>query len=286
MITADDPAPTPHAPRPLTVDLHHEQTSPREWARELWKTRALVAVLTRKEFHTRYRRVSFGILWALILPFMQATIIVVVLSHVIKLHSGTHYGVFVLSGVVPWAFFTSAFSAGATAIVDNVGLASRVYFPRVVLVIVQVAQALYALGISLVIVLVLSPVLGVAPTFRVLLIVPASLLLIGVILSMCMILSALHVYFRDIRYLVGAAMLVWFYVTPIIYPLSVAPKAIRPLININPVTGPIDLFRYAFVGPQADLGVAVVVSLIWTAVCFTIGVYLQARRDRVFADRL
>ncbi|MHB8328239.1 MAG: ABC transporter permease [Acidimicrobiales bacterium] len=272
--------------RPLSVDLHKESTSPGEFLRQLWLARHLIVVLTRKEFHTRYRRVSLGVLWALLIPFLQAAVMVLILSHVIKVQKSVHYGAFVLSGIIPWTFFTGAVTSGATAIVDGVGLAARVYFPRAVLPIVQVAQNLYTFLISMVIVIALIPVLGVSLAPSLILIIPATLMLIALALSFSLALSALHVYFRDIRFIVTAAMLLWFYVTPIIYQTSAAPKVTRGFINVNPVTGVLDLFREAIIGNQSHILAPIFISLVWTAGLIVLGFLLQARRDRVFTDRL
>lgn len=284
-MTATAPAlhPPPDGP---SLDLRGEGTSPRRLGRQVWAARQLLVILARKEFHVRYRRASFGLLWALGLPLLQSLVLAVVFSHVAHIHDATHYAVFVLSGMTAWVYFATALGAGATAIVDGTDLSSRVYFPRCLLPLAQVGTNLYAFAISLVLLVALCPLFGVGLAPRLLLLVPASLLLVALMAAMCLVLSALHVYFRDMRYLVAASLIVWMYVTPVIYPEAAAPHVLRAFLDVNPMSGVVDLFHYATVGPTGPMAVAVVTAVAWTLVLAAAGVALQCRFDRVFVDLL
>jgi lipopolysaccharide transport system permease protein len=274
-------------PRP-SVDLSGERTSPRLLAREVWKATELLIILTRKEFHVRYRRAAFGMLWALALPLLQSVVMAVVFSRVARFNLPHHfsYAVFVLGGMAPWTYFTMALGAGSTSIVDSSDLSSRVYFPRALLPITQVTTALYGYLVTLSIVLALCPILGVGLGFRAFLVIPGTLLLVALTLGFVLTFSALHVYFRDVRYLVSAAMILWLYITPIIYPPFDIPHTLRSIININPLTGVVDLFHYATIGSVGGLGIPLLVTGAWTIGLLMIGISLQGRFDRVFADLL
>lgn len=269
-----------------SVDLRGEATPLAELLRSVWRSRQLLVILARKEFHVRYRRASFGVLWAIGLPLLQSLVMAIVFSRVAHIARAPHYSVFMLSGMTGWVFFTAALAAGSTAIVDGTELSSRVYFPRPLLPLVQVASSLYGYVITLGILLVLCPLLHVGLGWRTLVLVPASLLLVALVIGFCLVLSALHVYFRDIRYLVAAALMVWMYVTPIIYPSADAPGKLRLLLQANPMTGVTDLFHLGTVGATGPLAGAVAVAVVWTVVLLGCGLWLQARFDRVFADLL
>ena len=212
--------------------------------------------------------------------------LVVVFSHVTHFAHAPHYAVFVLSGMSAWVFFAAALGSGSTSIVDGTDLSSRVYFPRALMPLVQVGTNIYSFVVTLAIVLVLCPVLGVGLGWDTFLLVPASLLLVALTVGFCLVGSALHVYFRDIRYAVTAALMVWMYVTPVIYPSADAPSKLRILLDANPMTGVVDLFHLATVGPTGPMGWALVVSAVWTAALLVVGIGLQCRFDRVFADLL
>jgi lipopolysaccharide transport system permease protein len=271
---------------PPSIDLQGEATSPVQLAREVWRARQLMLILARKEFHVRYRRAAFGLLWAIGLPLLQSAVMAVVFSKVAKISHAPHYAIFILSGMTAWIYFTAVLTPGSTAVVDGTDISSRVYFPRILMPLVQVVTGLYGFVITLVITLALCPLLGAGPGTSLVILVPATLLLIALTTGFCLVNSALHVYFRDMRYIVTAAIIVWFYVTPIIYPATDAPNVLRSFINLNPMTGVVDLFHAGLLGTAGSIGFAVLVSCLWAAGLLVVGIGLHCRFNRVFADRL
>jgi lipopolysaccharide transport system permease protein len=261
----------------------------------LWRTRAVLFVLARKDFFARYRRTSLGLFWALGLPLIQAAVLTVVFTHVVHVgravqaaQGGRHisYAVFVYSALVGWSYFAANMPGSATAVVDSSGLAGKIYFPRLMLPLLVVATGLYPLAISLVVLLVLTIVMQHSIGFEFLYVVPAALLAVGITAGFGLALSALHVYFRDVKFLVQAVMSVLFYVTPVIYSLSNAPRALRPVLAFGPMTGPIELLRMATVGADSAWPQAVAGGVAWFGVLTVLGLYLHSRFDRVFVDRL
>jgi lipopolysaccharide transport system permease protein len=271
---------------PPSIDLQGEATSPVQLAREVWRARQLMLILARKEFHVRYRRAAFGLLWAIGLPLLQSAVMAVVFSKVAKISHAPHYAIFILSGMTAWIYFTAVLTPGSTAVVDGTDISSRVYFPRILMPLVQVVTGLYGFVITLVITLALCPLLGAGLGTSLVILVPATLLLIALTTGFCLVNSALHVYFRDMRYIVTAAIIVWFYVTPIIYPATDAPNVLRSFINLNPMTGVVDLFHAGLLGTAGSIGFAVLVSCLWAAGLLVVGIGLHCRFNRVFADRL
>ncbi|HEV2370345.1 MAG TPA: ABC transporter permease, partial [Acidimicrobiales bacterium] len=237
-------------------------------------------------FYVRYRRASFGLTWAVGLPLFQSVVLAVVFSRVVHIHTGTNFAVFVLAGMVVWTYFSNTLSAASTAIVDGSGMAARIYFPRVVLPLVSVLANLYGYAITVAILLILSPILGVGLGAGILWLVPATVLTVAMTAGACLVASALHVYFRDVRYLVTAAVIGWFYLTPVLYPLRLAHGPLHALILANPVTGLVELARAATAGADPGWGWSALVSLAWALLLAAAGLALHRRYDRVFTDLL
>ncbi|HUZ42937.1 MAG TPA: ABC transporter permease [Acidimicrobiales bacterium] len=258
---------------------------PQLWS-ELWQSRELIAILARKDFYVRYRRASLGLLWAVGLPLFQALVLALVFSRVVRVHTGSNFAVFVLTGMVGWTYFSNTLSVASTSIVDGSGLSTRIYFPRAVLPMVSVIANLYGYAITLVITLVLCPLLGVGLGVHTLWILPATALAVAVTAGACMVTSALHVYFRDVRYIVTAAVIGWFYLTPVFYPLSLVHGVLRAVVVANPLTGVVELMRAATAGADADWAKTVGVSVIWTLLLLGAGASLHRRFNRVFTDLL
>lgn len=271
--------------RPV-LSLQGESTSPAALWRSLWRSRELLAILARKEFQVRYRRASLGLLWAVGLPLLQSLVMAVVFSKVAHIRAAPHYAVFVLAGMTAFITFSAALGPGSTAIVDGSDLSSRVYFPRLLLPMMQVATNLYGYVITLAILLALCPVLHVALGLRTLLLIPATVLLVAVTAGFCLLSSALHVYFRDMRYMVAAALMLWMYVTPIIYPPGDVPGLLRGVLDANPMTGVVDLFHVATVGYGGPSELTMVVSVAWALGLLVVATAVHCRFDRVFADLL
>lgn len=257
----------------------------RELLRSVWEARELVGILARKDFYVRYRRATFGLLWAAALPLLQALVLAFVISRFARFDTGDDYVVFVLAGTVAWSAVSSTITVGSTAVVDGAGLSTKIYFPRIVFPLVTVMTGAYGLLISVVVLVVACVVSGVGLGIELVLLVPAVLLSLALAAAFSVLLSALHVYFRDVRYLVQAGMLVWIYLTPVFYPLSAIGDAERFVI-VNPMTGVVSLYRAATVGAESGWLASVGWSVGWVAVLALAGWSLHRLFDRVFADLL
>jgi len=260
----------------------------RAWTSDLVDHRAVLLALAKKDFQTRYKRAGFGVLWAVALPLVQAAVLAVVFSRVARFPSdGTDVGLgaYVLSGMLAYSYFAASLLAATTAIVDGAPLAERVWFPRAVLVIVPCAANLVGLVISTIAGVVLCPILGGNLSLRTLLVIPGAMLLASFVIALSEVLGALYVYFRDVRFIVQAVMLVWIYVTPVIYPRAALGRY-EWLVDLNPLTGPISLYHAAF-GVDGDPVLRpVFVTLAVTAVLALITLETHRRHDRRFVDLL
>jgi ABC-2 type transport system permease protein len=269
-----------------TLVLTESPATRRAWLADVWRHRAVLAMLSRKDFQTRYKRASLGVLWAVAVPLVQAVVMAVVFSKAFNLTTGYSYGAFVMSGIVAWSYFASTLTTSSTAIVDGSGLTDKVWFPRALLPIVPAFANLVGLVVSTLILVVLLPVFDTPIGPRLLLLLPASALLVLLSLAIGLVLSALHVYFRDVRFLVQAALLVWLYVTPVLFPQELL-RRYSALLDLNPVTGVVTLFHEAVIG-DTGAGVArpVVVTVVVTLGLLLAAMEIHRYHDRLFVDQL
>jgi len=256
-----------------------------QWLGAVWDHRAVLGMLARKDFQVRYKRASLGVTWAVAVPLLQAAVLAVVFSHLVKIPTKIPYAPLVFAGTVCWSYFSGATLSSVTSIVDGSGLTDKVWFPRALLPIVPCLANLVGFGVSLVALVILAPVLGAPMTPWLLLLVPATLLMVAFTIALGLVLSALDVYFRDVKFLVTAALLVWIYVTPIVYPQS-ALHQLGPWLDFNPITGIVNLFHLAVLGPVEPWHRSVIVTGVTTVVLFAIGIEAHRRYDRLFVDLL
>jgi lipopolysaccharide transport system permease protein len=255
---------------------------------ELWQSRRLIGVLARKDFLVRYRRTRLGLVWVVAVPLVQAAVLAIVFSSVVPRSSDGlgSYAVFVLAGMVPWAFFSSALPAASSAVTDSSNLAQRIYFPRLVLPIVAVVTACYPLVATLAIFLVAALALGPGLQLELLWVLPGTVLVVLLVTGLGLFLSAAQVYVRDLRFAVTAALTVLFYLTPVIYPIQRAPRQAHDVIRALPGAGPVELFHRAVGAADPLMWWSVLASIVWTSVFAAAGLVVHCRRDRVLADLL
>lgn len=241
--------------------------------------------LARKDFFVRYRRAVFGVLWAIALPAIQAIVLAVVLTRLARL-SVPHYAAFIYSGTIAWTYFSAVLTTGSRSIVENSDLSSRVYFPRAILPLATAISNLFTLIISSAIAIAVAWIYGIPPGLHTLVLIPATISLLVFTTSLTLVAAATQVYFRDTAYFVQAAVLVWFYLTPIFYPLSkLHSHIVYNIVAINPVTGLVDLFHTSLVN-YGGVTSALVATSVWTVLLLWFATVLYSRFDRNFADLL
>ena len=253
----------------------------------LWQFRGVLVALSQKDFQVRYKRAALGVLWSVAMPVLQSVVLVYVFSRVGRFGSGHtfSYAGFVLAGMGPWVYVSTSIVASTTAIVEAAGLTDKVWFPRAILTLVPPGANLVMLAASSVILLVALPWLGVSLGLRLALLLPAAALAVAFACAVGMVLGAMYVYFRDLKFLVQAFVLVWLYLTPIVYPASALGSDARWL-DFNPLTGIVGLFQHAAVGAPGPSLRAVAISLATTSVLLVVAVAVHRRYDRLFVDLL
>lgn len=264
-------------------ELRGERSSLRRLARDLWASRELVATLARKDFFVRYRRASFGLLWAIGLPLAQAAVLAAVLSRLVRFPTPVSYAVFVYSGMLPWAFFSGVLNGAVGAIIEGQAVATRIYFPRAVLPLVVVGANLYGFVPGVFVLLIMAASFGVDLGVHVLYLIPATALMVLLASAFGLVLAVLEVYFRDMRHILTAVTLPWFWGSAIFYPLSQF-SGIRAILEANPATGMIQLFRVGLGAADAGWPAAVAWTIGWTAVMWGVAALLYRRYDRVCVD--
>jgi lipopolysaccharide transport system permease protein len=274
------------------LELVGERTSVSTLLRDFWAHRDLTAMLARQDYRSRYRSASLGLAWAVFLPLLQGVVIAVVFTRLTGGGKASSFIPYVIGGITAFSFVSTGVTAASTAIVDNGGIAGRLYFPRLVLPTITPTANLPGLLISYVLAMVISLATGGRPGWWVLLTPVAVVVLWLLVVSSSALLTMLHVYSRDVRYIVQASLLVLFYATPVIYLLDGPtgtlhlPDALVPFVIANPITGAVQLVRLTLLGHAAHAGVAIAVTAGWTAVMLAASVVVYARLERVACDRL
>lgn len=252
---------------------------------DLVQRRALVVMLARQDFAARYRSAVLGLTWTVALPLLQGVVLAVVFTRVVRVETDVPYVGFVLVGIATWAYANASVATGSTSIVDGGALATKIYFPRLVLPAVAATANLvgYAISMAVGVVVALVQVREVHP--HLLLLPVAMALAYLLVVAFSALAGLLHVYYRDVRYVVTAVLLVAFYATPVIYPLELA-GGLEPLVLANPMTGVVQLTRWCVFGEAESLGAGLLWSVGWLVALTLVVLRAYSRHERTACDRL
>jgi lipopolysaccharide transport system permease protein len=254
--------------------------------RELWEHRDLLYLMVKRDISVRYRQSAVGVTWAILQPLLLAVVFSVFLGQYANVPSapGIEYPVYAVSGMVMWLFISEAVSAAANSTLASTNLISRVYFPRVIIPLAAVFPALVDLAISFVIVIGAMLIYGSEPSARVVLLPVVVLVAMVNIVGIGLWLSALHVKYRDIQQVVPFAILLGFFITPIVYPITQIPAAVKPIYDLNPVVGILEGYRWVLFSVYDFPGALLIVPVVAGAVLLVTGLVYFQRTENTFAD--
>lgn len=238
--------------RPFYTNAHQSQVS--RILPDLIRGRELLMDLVWKDVRVRYRYALMGFFWAILEPLLMMAILTFVFSVVFRgrieehgIETGRGYAVFILCGLVPWQFFSTALTSATRSIVDNGNLVKKAYLPREVVPLAAVGVALVNLVIgAALLVVVYTILLRTLPGLGLIWLPVIFAVQLILVAGLGLLLSCAHVLFRDVGYMVDAAILFGFYATPIFYPPSWVEGAfprLYPVYMLNPMAGLITAYR-------------------------------------------
>lgn len=212
----------------------------------------LLKELVKRDFQGRYAGSVLGFAWSLFQPLWQIVLFTFVFSTVMKVapmgERTGHFAIFLCGGLLPWTALHEGVLRASTAITDNASLVKKLRFPSEILILAVVLAALLHQGIAALVFVGALVVLGEFSWGGLPLLLVAVPLQVGLMLGLGLVLSAVHVFFRDTAQLLGMGLNIWFYLTPIVYPLALVPERFRGWLELNPLTSLVELYRQAFLG--------------------------------------
>jgi lipopolysaccharide transport system permease protein len=256
--------------------------------RELWHFRELVFTLVWRDVVVRYKQTFLGVTWALLVPALTTGVYVIVFGKFANFpHGNTAYPALAAAGVIPMQYFASALSASSTSLLSNLGLLTKVYFPRVLLPMAAVVVPLVDLVVALPVLIVLMAVYGTWPQSLAVLLAPAFLALAVVTaLGIGFLLSTFASRWRDVPYMIPVFLSILPLLSGVMYALNEIPTKWQWLLSLNPMSAVIAGWRWAVIGEampnwgQTAVSVSVAVGL------FALGLAVFRSYEPRFADTI
>ena len=237
--------------------------------RDTYQYRELIWALALKELKIRYKRSFLGFLWALLNPLLQMIVLAMVFSTIMRIPI-PHYAIFLVSVLMPWTFFAQSLSYAADSIVNNADLIKKVRVPKVVFPVAALTSNMINLVLSLIPLLLLVVVLR-NPLYLTWFYLPVPLLALTLLtLGISFFIATLNVYYRDVAHILQIVLQIWFYMTPIIYPVE-AFGAYQWIFKLNPVIYALNGFRMGVYKGQLPSAQSIAASFACGVIALVIG---------------
>lgn len=252
--------------------------------KELWRYKDLLYFLTVRGIKARYAQSILGIGWAIIQPLFTTLVFTIVFGGLAKVDSdGMPYLLFSYLALWPWSYFSGTLTESANSLVANAGMITKVYFPRLILPLSSIFSKLLDFGISFAVLLGLLIYFQVLPGWGVVFLPLLLLQLLMCSLGIGMILSAMAVQYRDVKYALTFIVQLLLYAAPVVYSTTAVPQKWQFIYSLNPMVGVIEGIRAGFLGRTMPW------DWIWPGVfvafgLFLFGLFYFRRMEKVFAD--
>lgn len=253
--------------------------------KNIYNYRELLKTNIKKEVRGKYKNSVLGVFWSFLNPLLQILVYTIVFQVILK-NPKENYVVFLCAGLIPWTFFSTAISRSAFTIIENGNIIKKVYFPREILPISVVTSETINFMISTVIILGIVLMNGIGFNIYMLcypiILIAQYLLTLGI----SFVLAGITVYFRDLQHLIGIALQLLFYATPIVYAADGIPANLSWILNLNPMTYIINGYRDIFYNQtMPDIGglcLFIVIAIVGCAV----GYFIFNKLQKGFAEEL
>jgi lipopolysaccharide transport system permease protein len=209
---------------------------------EIWDYRHLVKKIALNELKLRYKNSVLGLIWTLLEPLLIFIVLYFVFSYLMKLNV-EHYQLFLFLGIICWDLLAKGTTMGLYSITSKPGLVKKVYFPREVLVVGMCFTALLMIFFEFVVFAIFMLLFGVMPTWMALIF---PFILLGeflIVIGLSLFLSAMNVYYKDVQYIWGVLLQAGFFLTPVIYPVSIYPPQYAGWFLLNPMARVVEASR-------------------------------------------
>jgi lipopolysaccharide transport system permease protein len=258
--------------------------------KDVWRYRDLLWLLVKRDFVSFYKQTILGPLWFFIQPLFTTIIFTFVFGNLAGLSTdGLPQPLFYMAGITSWNYFADCLTKTSTVFKDNANIFGKVYFPRLIMPLSIVVSNLVRFGVQMLLFFMMMAYyayIGAAftPNAYILLfpVLVFQMALLG--LGLGLVITALTTKYRDLAFLITFGVQLMMYATTVIYPLSAAPDKYKWLIELNPMTGIIEAFRYGFLGQGEFTFSSFGYSVVFTLISLMLGVIIFNKTEKNFVD--
>jgi ABC-type polysaccharide/polyol phosphate export permease len=255
----------------------------------IWEFKYLIYNLVARDLKVKYKGSTLGFLWSLLNPLLMLAVYTIAFKYVIGIRE-PDFTPKLFCALLPWLFLNSALSMGVTSITENSNLVKKVYFPREVLPLSIVLVNLFHFVLTfLVLIPALLVVFNVKPGFSLFFLVVIIFFQTLFVLGLTLIVSALNVYYRDVKHFLEVLLMLWFWLTPIIWTIDMIVKKFPNftfLAYFNPFTPFVEAYRDIILGNDIPLPLHLSMVVVIGVMVFLFGGLVFHKKQRRFAEEI
>lgn len=259
--------------------------------KSLWAYRGFILGSVKREFQSKYRNSLLGAAWTVINPLAMIIVYTVIFSQIMRaklpgIDSAFAYSIYLCAGVLTWGLFAEIVTRAQNTFLEHANLLKKLSFPRLCLPVTVVANALLNFFIVFGLFSVFLLISGNFPGLVYLAMIPVLAILVAFAIGLGISLGVLNVFFRDVGQFFGIVIQFWFWLTPIIYPISILPESVRPLMSYNPMASLMTAFQDILVTGQWPVWQSLLpITILAVALC-VLGMHLFRKHAGEMVDEL
>lgn len=256
----------------------------------IYKWRELLWQITAREVKARYKQSILGYFWVILNPLAQMLVMSFAFSIIMRIPtnaaSNIPYSIFLFVALLPWTLFSNSLGSAAASLVNSGSLITKIYFPRTILVMATIIAKIIDFIFALSVLVVYMIVYQIPVNLNILWVIPIFLIQQIFTLGLSLFLAAANLLYRDIQYLLSMIILLWMYITPVIYPADLVPEKYRFVFQLNPMAVIINAYRQVILGGGIPKYSSILVALIVSLFTLIIGFNYFKSREKIFADNI
>jgi len=246
--------------------------------------------MVSREVKARYKQSVLGYFWVILNPLAQMLVMSFAFSLILRIPTAANekipYSIFLFTALLPWNLFSNSLSSAANSLVTNSSLITKVYFPRIILVLSTIVAKIIDYLFASTILIAYLAIYKIPISLNILWIIPIFAIQQIFTLGLSLILSAANLIYRDIQYLLGLVLMLWMYITPVIYPVDMVPAQFRFIYQLNPMSVIINAYRQSILSGSPPKFSSLAIAFFVSFIVLLLGLRYFKNQEKTFADNV
>jgi len=257
---------------------------------DIIKHREILYQLTSREIKARYKQSILGYFWVILNPLFQMLVMSFAFSVIMRIPtnsaSNIPFSIFLYVALLPWNLFANSLASSSASLVGSGSLITKIYFPRTILVIATINAKIVDFLYALIILVIYMIAYNLPININILWVLPIFLIQQIFTLGLSLFFAASNLLYRDIQYLLSLLLLLWMYLTPVIYPADLVPQRFRIFFQLNPMAVIINAYRQTVLGGGTPNYTSITIALLVSFITLLLGLKYFKIKEKIFADNI